>query len=319
MKTSVDSLLDKICSVKSRQNDILKYPYNLLGYLMDMYPEDDELIGKYIKLIISPISKMLYDQIESGKIEAQKIYDSIKDDSISDELINSYLLTLMRLEGVENLYKENEKKREVFGTSQEEIIIDISKPDKEKNAEEYYKLALLQKGNCGIEDKEKYIDFLMKASERGHFAAKHTMALYYLKGKFISVDRNKGKMLLLECADNGDVNSQFEIYEYGKKIPDLFSNQEMFEYLKKAVEQGLETAKYNLAMMYNDNATDGDYLKSVQLLNQCVEKGNAAAMYQLALNYRFGHGVKKDMDKAMELLKMAATLGHKKASEIIGG
>lgn len=319
MNTSVDSLVEKISSIKTIKKDILSFPHILLGYFMDMYPEEDELICEYINVIISPMSKTLYEQIESENIDVQKIYDSVEDDSISSELMNSYMLALMRIEGYENLYTEYEKKTEVSQVNQKEIVIDISKHDEEKTAEEYYKLALQQKGYCGIKDKEKYISFLMRASEKGHFVAKHTMALYYLKGKFIPADREKGKILLRECADYGDANSQFEIYEYGKRFPDLFSNQEMFEYLKKAVEQGLEMAKYDLAMMYNENATDEDYLKAVQLLSQCVEKGDASAMYQLALNYRYGHGVVKDMNKAMELLKNAAALGHKRAAEIIGG
>ncbi len=50
--------------------------------------------------------------------------------------------------------------------------------------------------------------------------------------------------------------------------------------------------------------------KQIKVLTNQVEKGDLQAMYDLAMIYLDGTIIKKDYDKAMSLLKIAADKGH---------
>lgn len=196
--------------------------------------------------------------------------------------------------------------------------IDLTRPERKKTAQEYYLLALEQKTNVGIQDKEIYIENLKKAADQKHPEAISLLAHYYLKGKFVEEDKELGKRLLLKSAAMGNVESQYEIFTFSKRFPGLFSEMEVISNLKLAASTGNLSATFELAMKYYENGTPQDYERAVSLLTECVEHNDPEAMYRLALCYRYGHGVNKEISKAMELLKSAAALGYPKAIEIVG-
>ena len=59
--------------------------------------------------------------------------------------------------------------------------------------------------------------------------------------------------------------------------------------------------------------------KAVKLYKRAVELGNLDAMSNLAFMYEFGHGVKVDKAKNLQLLRMAADRGHAMAQKNLGG
>ena len=59
--------------------------------------------------------------------------------------------------------------------------------------------------------------------------------------------------------------------------------------------------------------------KAVKLYKRAVELGNLDAMSNLAFMYEFGHGVKVDKAKTLQLLRMAADRGHAMAQKNLGG
>ena len=69
-------------------------------------------------------------------------------------------------------------------------------------------------------------------------------------------------------------------------------------------------------MYYHGDGVDKDYGRAVTLLNNGIND-NANAMYLLSKCYRFGRGVKKDIKKAEELEKRAATYGNEDAKSIL--
>lgn len=184
-----------------------------------------------------------------------------------------------------------------------------------KGAEEYYNLACAQKTNRGIANTDIYVKYMDKASEMGHVKAMQCMARLYLRGKYVSPDENKAVELYKKCAGLSDGFSCYELYRYYReKGTDKESEK---RYLELAAEYNVSDAQFDLAMHYYRNATEDDYIKAFSLFQKAGENGDAGAFYQMALCYRYGHGVKKDMAQAKEMLQRAARLGHNEAKCIL--
>ena len=321
MDTDFKELAIGIQEIKNNIPDIYTKPKIMLGYLFDWFPEREALLAELALCILSDISVLFDEQVHAGKFDSKKIVSNVIDNNkIKAENANHYLELLFEAEGIINHFEpyipydeKNDNRSEV------QYKIDISKLNSSRSAEEYYQMACLQKTEKGIQNLDVYIEFLEKASEKGHLLAKHSMALLYLKGKYVSQDFEKGFSLLKECADYGDGNSNYEIYIFSKRYKDVISDSIAFDYLKKASAIGVTEAQYDLAMQYYENGIEEDYKKAFDLLSKCANKNDAGALYQLALCYRYGHGTALNLQKAMEMLKCAANLGHKKAKEIVGG
>ncbi|MCI8306590.1 MAG: sel1 repeat family protein [Lachnospiraceae bacterium] len=311
------SLAAGIQKMKTMIPDIYNKPKILLAYLFDYFPDEEELLIKLAPSILSDISVLFYGQLLCGKFDSVQILKEASENSDANmSYMNMYLRTLYLVEGAEEFFTEY-KTDAARADGKREYTINIKKSNEDISAEEYYQMACMQKSEKGIEDKALYVDLLKKASDKGHLAAKHSMALFYLKGKYVKQDIDRGFMELMECADNGYAGAGYEIYTFSKRYREIISENIAFDYLKKAAMAGMREAEYDLAMLYYENGADGDYKKAVELLRKCADKNDAGAMYQLALCYRYGHGTSPDIKKAMELLEKAAGLGHKRAKEII--
>lgn len=319
MDTDLNILLPGIQKIKTHIPDIYEKPRILLSYLFDYFPDEEEILVKYAPGILSDISTLFAEQIISRKFDSVQILEKIALNSTSEiDILNVYLRGLFEIEGISDLFVE-------YGTdisslnNSKKYTIDIRKSSGEKSAEEYYQMACLQKTERGIQNINLYVELLEKASEMGHLTAKHSMALFYLKGKHVAQNIDRGFSELMECADSGNPAASYEIYNFSKRYKETIDDEIAFGYLKKAAMLNMREAEYDLAMLYYQNGVDEDYKKAIDLLERCADKNDAGAMYQLALCYRYGHGTKVDIDKAMELLKKAADLGHKTAKDILGG
>ncbi|WP_148132454.1 tetratricopeptide repeat protein, partial [Neisseria sp. HMSC074B07] len=64
------------------------------------------------------------------------------------------------------------------------------------------------------------------------------------------------------------------------------------QWYRKAAEQGLADAQYNLGMMYaNGQGVRQDYAEAVRWFRKTAEQGLAEAQYNLGLAYEQGQGV----------------------------
>ncbi|MBN8846409.1 MAG: sel1 repeat family protein [Sphingomonadales bacterium] len=87
-------------------------------------------------------------------------------------------------------------------------------------------------------------------------------------------------------ADEGNADAQ---YAYGTEIQYTGNLTDAVAYFEKAAAQGLPKAKYGLAM---SGMVSGE--RKTSLLQSAANAGDARAMYELSLAYRWGRGVGQD-------------------------
>jgi len=297
--------------------DVLSAPKRLFAYFCDYSYEDRERLLMIKDIILSGICSDLFEMKKKDIVDFQDLY---KGKQITGENLEEYtslvratcLILGCEAQFVPPVINFENKEKSIPNSK-----ITLRKDDGEKSADEYYNLACVQKTARGIENAELYIGYMKKASDLGHRSAMHTMARFLYKGKYVEKDVIAAIELLIRCVDNGQVGCLYEIADlYHRELNDA---DKYFEYLKRAVEENVKEAKYELAMLYYNNGLPDDYVKAVQILKSSVDDGDINSMYQLALCYRFGQGVAMNMNAAMELLRQAAKNGHSKAREIVGG
>ena len=79
---------------------------------------------------------------------------------------------------------------------------------------------------------------------------------------------------------------------------------------KKAAEQGIAQAQYNLGVMYdNGEGVIQDDKEAVKWFRLAAEQGYARAQHNLGVMYRNGEGVRQDDKEAVTWYRLAAEQG----------
>ena len=92
----------------------------------------------------------------------------------------------------------------------------------------------------------------------------------------------------------------------------VLNSAEGIKWYLKAAEQGHADAQLSMGLIYEDKE---DYVNAAIFYQKAADQEVAEAQYRLGNCYEFGHGVKQDMDKALEWYRKAAKLGNKYAIE----
>ncbi len=101
------------------------------------------------------------------------------------------------------------------------------------------------------------------------------------------------------------------LYQYGRALEKAQRYPEAIASYQKAAAAGYTSAMSNLALSYRDgNGVKKDVGKAIELLEKAVAAGNPLAMDNLAVIYRDGNVVKKDIGKAKELFERAVAAGN---------
>ena len=202
----------------------------------------------------------------------------------------------------------------------------------------------------GVEvDEAKAFDCYMQAASMGDEMALTQLGMMYVEGRGVEQDPTQGYFWLNESAQKGHNEGMYALafcYKEGFGVEQ--DVEKAAEWFKKSAEAGYVDAMLELANYYQESLIDYD--KAKYWLNQAAEQGNAEAMNQLgvmysdivdnnpkeaikwykkaialnqpnayrnlALCYRDGTGVKKDLKKAEELLQKAIELGVEGANLI---
>ena len=73
-------------------------------------------------------------------------------------------------------------------------------------------------------------------------------------------------------------------------------------------------AQYNLALHYKDGeGIAKDLSQAVEWFRRAAEQGFSSAQHSMGLSYEFGYGIDKDINKAVEWYRKAAAQGHENA------
>ena len=85
---------------------------------------------------------------------------------------------------------------------------------------------------------------------------------------------------------------------------------------RRAAEQGVAKAQYNLGVMYDvGDGVSQDYKEAVRWYRRAAEQGYARAQYNLANRYYYGEGVIKDIVYAHMWKNISASNGIDEARE----
>ncbi len=77
---------------------------------------------------------------------------------------------------------------------------------------------------------------------------------------------------------------------------------------RKAAEQGMAEAQYNLGIAYdNGQGIPQDYAEAMKWFRKAAEQGYAKAQYNLGVIYGYGQGVPQDDAHAYMWFKLAAS------------
>jgi len=97
--------------------------------------------------------------------------------------------------------------------------------------------------------------------------------------------------------------------------PDLKSEEEEINKVMKRVKANDPVAMVQIGLRRNEA---GDYDDAFRYLSKAAELGDVGAHYQLAIFYRKGHGVEKDVKKVVYHWEQAAIGGHPRARYNLG-
>ena len=123
-----------------------------------------------------------------------------------------------------------------------------------------------------------------------------------------------------KAAEQGLAVAQFDLavrYRLGQGVPqDMVQS---FKWLRLAAQQGHRTAQFNLALMYGmGKGTEEDVVQAFYWMRKAAEQGDADAQHKVALSYIHGQGVPKDVALAGQWALKAAQQGHPEAQFYAG-
>lgn len=113
---------------------------------------------------------------------------------------------------------------------------------------------------------------------------------------------------ILQRAKTGDLEAQFELgklYKEGNKELNIEINtEEGIEWLKKAAEQNHKKAQHELGSYYLNKE---DHQKAYEMFLKAAKQDYEYSQYNIGLMYHYGIYLPKDIDKAIEYYKLAAS------------
>lgn len=172
----------------------------------------------------------------------------------------------------------------------------------------------MYQNGCGTDaDPEQAFFWYNEAAQKGSDVGMANLAFCYQNGYGVGQDAEVAAEWFKKSAEAGYVDSMLELGEYYQST--LFDTEKSKYWLLKAVECGNAEAMNRLGVMCADDI-EPNYEEAIKWYKKAIELNQPNAYRNLALCYRDGTGVKKDLKKAEELLAKAAELGIADADEI---
>lgn len=178
-------------------------------------------------------------------------------------------------------------------------------------------VALLAVNGCGISvNYTLAAEYLQKAAEAGDGQAAYELGQLYLQGKGVEKDENKAFQSLTLAADTGLMEAQVGLAQcYASGIGTEADLQAARKYWVTASLSGDAVAQRSIGerLLFGSDGFACDPEKARRFLARAADKGDAQAMYQLALCCDKGIGGPQDKVARIKWLEKAAELNHPKA------
>ncbi|MBC8128459.1 MAG: sel1 repeat family protein [Gloeobacteraceae cyanobacterium ES-bin-144] len=202
----------------------------------------------------------------------------------------------------------------------------------EKKGREWLKKAIAAKEYTAylvLGDYEEFVKKDLKAAlaeyERGKDAGQMDCILrtadFYLDGKGVPKDVDRGNSLLTKAAEAGNPMANFRAAAQYLTLDKPNKSDLLMGYgcLLVAANGNLTEAQNELGLLYISGKLGiGDFPAGVAWLTRAAQAGNAQAQFNLAILYERGEGgVQKNLDNTAQLLALAANQGHAQATLVL--
>ncbi len=159
------------------------------------------------------------------------------------------------------------------------------------------------------EDREKAMQLYQGAAEQGNFEARRKYSTMLGDTR---EDIEDLRRLLKQFAETG---YPYDLYNCGnmfyRSSLSIDDYREAFRYVKQASDLGWADADFLLALMYREgNGVDRDIPKSVEYLERAAKNGHPRAMAVLAEQYLEGKYVQRDPEEAFRWFMLSASIGN---------
>ena len=142
----------------------------------------------------------------------------------------------------------------------------------------------------------------------------------YAQGKGVPQDYAKAAEWYRKAAEQGVAAAQYNlgvIYANGQGVPQNIT--EARKWFEKAAEQDVGLAEDSLGTFFGSGqGQPKDYAEAQKWYRKAAEKGIASAQFNLAVMYDLGQGVERNYAEALKWYRMAADQGYASAMTNIG-
>ena len=129
----------------------------------------------------------------------------------------------------------------------------------------------------------------------------------YSKGKGVPQDYAEAVKWLRKAADQGVADAQFNLgllYLGGDGVNQNYA--EAAKWCRKAAEQGDVDAQFNLGLMYlKGDGVNQNYAEAAKWFRKAADQGDANTQYNLGLMYFRGDGVRRDYTQAYKWIDLS--------------
>lgn len=161
-------------------------------------------------------------------------------------------------------------------------------------------------------DLNKFFELTLEAAKSNYIIAKNALAYAYFNGYGCKVDYEKGKKLILECID-----ADYGVAYYNAGVGYMQGSfgypkdvKKAISYFQEASYQYYKSASYNLGLIYlNGNGCAKNIQKGLQELAAAASLGHVNAQKKLGDEYYFGKITTKNLERAYSYYLMAAENG----------
>jgi TPR repeat protein len=192
----------------------------------------------------------------------------------------------------------------------------LMKAANNKHVEAQYFLGSLYESQGKADTAAKWLD---RAVAQNHEGALDLLFLLYLDKRLSTVDKNKAIEWLEKASQKGYIEAQYQLGEnYLQENMRANASEKTaakaYQWIYKAATKGHIQAQYRLGLMYQEGiGVYKHYTKSAGWLRRAAESGQVDAQFQLGEMYRLGLGLPKKETLAKKWYQRAAEQGHMEA------
>lgn len=155
-------------------------------------------------------------------------------------------------------------------------------------------------GNCGIlPNPEEAFKWYLKSAQKNHPTGLKRVGTRYLDGHGVEKDLDKAEEYLLRARDNGASDIDFFLGDVAMCRKDYGTAIELFEEFPDDPAAFFMIGHCH-ALLAEQNGTE-DYSKAVEYWEKASEYNDPPSMFLTGVCYYEGHGVEKDLNKAVDL------------------